>query len=184
MSRKTGEIAWILGDPAGYSERLRKLVLKPAPGTPYPYYGHSPVLTAQGTLLFFDNAVYGTMPFTKTVPPGKVRSRAVEYAIDEKAGTFRQVWASDAGAPMLAMDMGGAYMLPEMDHVLVCYGSATPRPSADDTWDTLTDKTRFTAVREYTHATPTKIVWELLVRSDDPSAGGWAAYRAERWPLR
>ena len=66
---------------------------------------------------------------TPARPPAAIRSRAVEYAIDEKNLTIREVWPSEGnGSAMVAMDMGGLAWLPKTGNVLVCYGSAlTPR---------------------------------------------------------
>ena len=66
---------------------------------------------------------------TPAKPPAAIRSRAVEYAIDEKNLTIREVWPSEgSGSAMVAMDMGGLAWLPKTGNVLVCYGSALNAP--------------------------------------------------------
>lgn len=181
IDRKSGRIVWIVGDPQGYSDAMKQKVLKPVGGMRWPYYGHTIRVSPRGTLLFFDNAVYGAIPFMKSKPPSEIYSRAVEYAIDEKAGTIREVWASEklSRDSILGMDMGGVAWLPQKQNVLVCYGSAMVKAASPKSWSELAAERRYTAVREFTHDQTPKLVWEVVIEDDQES---WASYRAEKWP--
>ena len=64
FSRSTGELKWILGPHANWSQKFQPFLLKPV-GEPFEwqYHQHSPVITPAGTLLLFDNGNYRARPF-------------------------------------------------------------------------------------------------------------------------
>ncbi len=96
VSRKTGEVIWILGQNHGWGADWQDKVLKPVGATQLPYYGHNPRVTPQGTIVLYDNALDQALPFDGGQRKGvhDTLSRGVEYEIDEEAMTVRQLWAS------------------------------------------------------------------------------------------
>ena len=79
---------------------------------------------AGGTLLCFDNGNYRALPFADKLPPENNHSRAVEFEIDEAAGTVRQVWSHGRGVGQgtYACYQGGAIRLPRTGNTFVTYG--------------------------------------------------------------
>ncbi|MEM9917481.1 MAG: aryl-sulfate sulfotransferase [Bacteroidota bacterium] len=136
-------VVWIVAPHRGWesprnSEDLQQYLLQPldANGDPildpqvlegvsnhpdfeWPWYQHSPALTANGNLLLFDNGDnrnYGNA--------GKY-SRAVEYEINEIDKTIRQVWAygKERGEETYSRVVSGIGSLDEKDNILFAPGA-------------------------------------------------------------
>jgi hypothetical protein len=114
IDRKTGQIIWRMGgkknqftfvnDTLGFSYQHSARYLPPsAPGEPY-------------HLLLLDNGNYHPQPF----------SRAVEYAVDEKAMTATLVWQYDHDRSVFAQFMGNVQRLPNGNTMIGWGGSKTP----------------------------------------------------------
>ena len=200
ISRQTGELRWMLGDPARWNLPWANYLLEPQPaglsvvggvvdstlpggaspadaGAPadfeWNYHQHAPKLTADGGLLLFDNGNGRAVPPKAALPAPERYSRAVEYVIDERALTVRQRWAyGGAGEGWYSGALGDADELTATGNVLV------------------TDGFRFGAVGqvwgrvfEVTRDNPGQIVFEIVARDDSPTNPvSWLAYRAERLP--
>ena len=92
FSRATGQLRWILGPPANWGPAWQPYLLKPV-GTPFvwQYAQHAPIITAQGTLMLFDNGNYRASPFDPPVPEnirlGQLRGRGGLWRlIKQKSG--------------------------------------------------------------------------------------------------
>ena len=172
IDRATGRTKWILGKPDGWAEKYRPLLFRPEGAVQWFQHQHSPFPTARGTLIVFDNGNYGTMPFTPPLPPRDTFSRAVEYQLDEKTRTVRQVWVSETGpgtATVLSNAMGNAEQFPVTGNVLVFYGAVAQPGGAG-----------WSRGREFTHTTPARVVWEVVAR--DPAGKiGWQFFCGTRW---
>jgi arylsulfate sulfotransferase len=180
IERGSDRVRWMLGDPQGWREPWSGLLLEPVGELSWSYHHHSPEWTPQGTLLLYDNGA------VRAIPPDPPRlgrdtfSRVVEYAIDEAAGTVREIWSY--GGPgsdwFLSGFISDSDTLPQTGNVLLTNGgqvkladgSPGTFPFEGRLWITLT---------EITHTTPAEKVWEVVI--EDP-AMSWASYRAERVP--
>lgn len=136
ISRATGEVKWIYGDPTGWHGRLAAKVLKPkGPFVRYPFSPHHPHVDAPGLLTYYDNGMFQAFPFTgkQPVPQHLNFSRAARIRIDEKAMTFEEVWTSES---QKAQDscynwaMGEAETLPITGNVLLVRANCTPADPA------------------------------------------------------
>lgn len=188
IDRETGDIVWMLGDPTGWPEQYRNLLLRPIGEMRWFYQQHAPVITPGGTLLLFDNGNFGAFPPNPPVPLARTFTRAVEYEIDERERTVRQVWESESSGAdglVVSLAMGEADVLPSTGNVLLCYGSGGRHGDPRLTYSNVLLGTSWTMVREFTHTDPARVVWEFVI--GDPDAGttaevGWSAYGAVRLP--
>jgi len=186
IDRKTREIVWIFGEPTGWGDLADKL-LQPegaAGRIEWPYHQHSPSITPAGTLLLYNNGNYQARPFRKPTPVVDTYSRAVEYAIDEEKKTVRQVWQSEEMGPdrVISIAMGDADWLPETENVLVAYGALlTPESLGQVGWESSSRQqfSQWTRLREYRRTSPPEVVFEVILKSDDPKMG-WTLFGAER----
>ena len=109
MAWPSGEIKWILASPYGWLPMYQKYLLTPEAGQSdfeWPYWQHAPYLLPDQDnnpdtedILLFDNgcARFGEPEVQQKLLTGDLAliqhySRLVQYRIDEKAGTIRQVW--------------------------------------------------------------------------------------------
>lgn len=191
IDRKTKEIRWILGDPKGLSEELRKRSFRLEPASArWFFHQHAPSPTPWGTFMVFDNGNYRRWPFDPPLLPGETYSRAVEYELDEKNLVARQVWTSERdpapGEWAYSVAMGDVDAMPRTGNVLVHYGMLLPRTEAarkaKGTSGQFAGK-EWSRIREFTRSSPTEVVWELVL--GDPNGGasiGWATYGGDRLP--
>lgn len=184
IDRKTKEIDWILADPDDWGDLADK-VLEPVGDTRLPYHQHSPQPTPQGTLLVFDNGNYQARPFDKPAPPNETYTRAVEYRIDEEAGTVEQLWESEQKNPnsVVSYAMGDVDWQNQTGNVLAGYGFVIPREdiaSGAWQWSSGPAARPWTLVREYARGQQPGLVWEIVVDAGDRGIG-WALFGVERY---
>lgn len=119
FSRATGQLRWILGPHEGWGPAWQPYLLTPV-GSPFEWqYGqHAPILTAQGTLMLYDDGNFRASPFGATVTDSKNYTRAVEYRINEQTMEVSQVW--DYGRTNVAERLYTGYE-----------GSADPLPNGN-----------------------------------------------------
>lgn len=123
IDKKTKKIKWILSDPSNWSDEYQKYLLKPLGNTfEYPYGQHSAKLNEQGNLILYDNGN------NRTLNPNEVNekplySRAVEYEINEKDMTIKQVWSygKERGQELYTPFIGSIRQL-ENQNYLICFG--------------------------------------------------------------
>ncbi len=114
FDRKSGALRWILGPHGNWRKPWADKLLRPVGDLNWQFHQHDCSLTPAGTILCFDNGNFRALPFERALPNEENFSRAVEFAVDEAAGTVRQVW-SYGEAPserLFAGFQGGAYRLP------------------------------------------------------------------------
>jgi hypothetical protein len=130
IDHKSKEIKWILGRHDGWPERLQDKLLEPVGDLMWPGYQHNPRMTYKGTVILFDNRAHGgARPFEPRQPLDKGFSRGVEFAVDEKEMTVRQIWTSgDKQGPDACFSnaMSDAWRLPETDNHLIIYAFCLP----------------------------------------------------------
>jgi arylsulfate sulfotransferase len=139
ISRKTGEVKWIYGDPTGWNGALAAKVLKPKGRfVRYPFSPHHPHVDGPGLMTYYDNGMFQAFPFTGKAPvPQHLNfSRAARVRIDEKAMTFEEVWTSETegnDGSCYNWAMGEAETLPVTGNALLIRANCTPRdPTVSD----------------------------------------------------
>ena len=188
VDRKTGEIVWILGDHSGWPPRLQPKLITPEGEMNWFYHQHMPQITADGTLLLFDNRTFSARPFAPPLRPAQTWTRAVEYAINEGTRSVRQLWASQGPAMdhLMTFAMGEADAMPTTGNVLLFYGSAAVVTDMSLDWDDVlapggsTD--RGTRIREFTRTVPSEIVWDIDIYDASENQVRWGIYGGARIP--
>jgi arylsulfate sulfotransferase len=142
----------------------------------WPWGQHAPLLLPNGDILLFDNG------FNRNFKGNKSGfSRAVEYRVDEKARTVRQIWqyGAERGDDFFSNIISDADMLDKTKNRLITSGAV--RVSPDDPHAYVTEV-------KYPGGA---VVHEVRIAFKDAYAdlkkGGWGnidiVYRAERLPL-
>ena len=185
FSRQNGELKWILGTPANW-EGFEEYLLTPlGSDLTWQYHQHAPMLTPDGTLLLYDNGNEKASPFTgePRVDPAANFSRAVEFEIDEQAMTVSQVWEyglEQSGEQLYTPFIGDADDLPLTRNVLITFGGVCTEDGIPS--GAIRDCRLNARIIEVTHDSEPVKVFDLLVNDEDPTARGYAVYRADRIP--
>jgi len=139
ISRKSGEVKWIYGDPTGWNGALAAKVLEPkGQFVRYPFSPHHPHVDGPGLITYYDNGMFQAFPFTGKAPvPQHLNfSRAARIRIDEKAMTFEEIWTSETEGKADSCynwAMGEAETLPMTGNALLIRANCTPRdPTVSD----------------------------------------------------
>ena len=189
IDRKSGEIMWILGDHSGWPRRLHSKLLTPEGSMNWFYHQHMPQLTPEGTLLLFDNRTWSARPFAPPLPPAMTWTRAVEYRVDEKKRTVRQLWESEGYRPdaLMTFAMGEADVMPTTGNALIFYGSSGVVTDTELGWSDVLgargnrSPDRGTRIREFTRTNPPELVWDIdLFDATRRSGVRWAIYGGAR----
>lgn len=123
----SGEVRWILGDPAKYwytfpSLRSKALTLEGAGS--YPIGQHSVTITSDDLVMVFDNGLASrNQPVGAPVGDSRAYSRVVAYRIDPTARTARQMWQFDFGQSIYSAICSSAYNAPD-GSMLIDYANA------------------------------------------------------------
>lgn len=138
MSRETGDINWILGDPGNWRAPWSDKLLKPQGVLAWQYHQHDCSVTPTGTILCFDNGNNRATPFAEQMAEAESYSRVVEFAVDEATKTVRQVWSYGGGddGKLYACYQGGAYRLPQTGNTFINFGGVCTVdgvPTSDNT---------------------------------------------------
>ena len=175
INRSDKSIKWLFGETTGLSEELLTKSVKLINGDWF-WHQHSPSLTPDGTILIFNNDNYKAWPFDN--PSQSELSYAVEYRINEDDLTAEQLWTSkipnEKGIRSFAM--GDTDYLENTGNILVSYGALRGG-------EEFGHKRNWSMIREFTHNTPTEVIWELQLwplteESEDSVA--WVIFSAER----
>jgi len=124
LDRQSGRLRWILGAHGNWRKPWADKLLRPVGELTWNFHQHDCSVTPTGTILCFDNGNYRALPFERAVPHEKNTSRVVEFAVDEAAGTVRQVWSYGEGPSerLFAGFQGGAMRLPKTGNTFITYG--------------------------------------------------------------
>lgn len=168
FSRATGQPVWIMGPHENWGAAWQPYLLTPV-GSPFEWhYGqHAPVLTAQGTLMIYDDGNFRAEPFAPGVADSSNYSRAVEYQIDPSTMEVSQVWEYGSATPQVLYTdkVGSAEPMPQTGNVLIDFGSVKyvngVPPSAFGANATMA------RIQEVTHDTAPELVWDLSVTEYD-----------------
>lgn len=187
ISRASGEIVWIFGDPSDWPEDLEPKLLRRIGDFRWPYHAHNPRLAPSGNYVLYENGQFGTRPFSGKAPitPNEAFSRAVEYRIDEHAMTVEQVWESHSfksDDTCYAPGMGDVHVLPKTGNALVI----DPVCFDQDTYELTDNQKDFSKrhgselnqsarIREYQRSLPSKVVRQWVF-SDTYEVSQWQIY--------
>ncbi|HVS12632.1 MAG TPA: aryl-sulfate sulfotransferase [Thermoanaerobaculia bacterium] len=173
----TGELEWLLGDPAGWREPWASKLLEPVGELIWPCHQHGIELTPRGTYLLYDNGGGRAIPPNPPMPPDERYSRAVEYRVDEEARTVEEVWSyGPEHERFISPYISDADHLPETGNVLITDGGRMAGPDGE-IMGTFGGR-QWGRVLEVTYGEQPEKVWELVV--DDPG-GRYAIYRSQRF---
>lgn len=174
------ELEWILGTHAGWVAPWTDHLLTPVgDGFRWPYHQHAPELTADGTLVMFDNQRIGHNPYEPEVTPSP--SRVVGYRVDADARTVEEVFSFDQSStgPLFSEALGDADSQPITGNILADFGFLDGEggiENADLGWGRK-------SVRLVEFAPDGSVVLDIRLRSDiGAEPEGWRAYRSERLP--
>ena len=178
IDRTSGEIAWILGDHSNWQPHLRSKLLTPVgQHFRWPWHMHNPRLTSEGTIVLFDNGIYGARPGQARVPFNRSFSRGVEYRVDQRRMTVEQIWSSaltDDDVKERTWAMGDAHRFEQTDTAMVIHSICMPH-NCDEIGMDEDDRTRryvselpsFARILEYDRSDLSKILFDMTVR--DPN---------------
>jgi arylsulfate sulfotransferase len=175
-----GELLWILGTHAGWSEPFQDALLTPVGDVSWPYHQHAPSLADDGTLLVFDNGNWGFNPYEDPEAANPEESRVLAYRIDEVAGTVEQLWEyrDTLSGPLYSSALGGADPLPQTGNVLATYGFLNAESGVDNVDAGLGIKT--IRLIQIDPDLPDDPVVDLrLYGLVEEEAEGWKSYRAD-----
>jgi len=191
ISRATGEISWIAGEPSGWDEALRPKLLTLSEGSRWFWHQHSPSFTPDGRLVLFDNGNYQARPFDPPASPTETHTRVLLYDLDVENKRLTEVWNSDApnDPPVVSFAMGSTQYLPSSGNCLAGYGFLiAPEALPNTGWDEMVQAPVWSRVREMTMATPSQVVWEVTLGAPERMpALGWTSFGAQRvpaWPAK
>lgn len=190
IDRKSGDILWILGDHADWSPELQAKLLTPVGAHfRWPWHMHNPRITSEGTIVLFDNGIYGARPGQERIPFHKSFTRGVEYRVDDAAMTVEQVWASaltDADVKERTWAMGDAHRLEESDTALVVHSITMPHGRDDIGLDEEDRTHRYVAefpsyarILEYARSDIDDILFDFTIR-DAAELVQWEIFSAVR----
>jgi hypothetical protein len=179
FSRNSGELKWILGNHNNWEHPWSNYLLTPV-GSPFAwqYHQHSAIVLANGNIMLFDNGNFRASPFDGTEPmkPHQSYSRAVEYEVDEKDMTVRQVWEYGRDEPerLFSYMVSEAEALPETGNVLITFGGVNTVNGVNSS--ALGYGKKHARVMQVTKESPAYKVFD--VRVYDPNAIRTTIYRS------
>jgi hypothetical protein len=182
FDRATGSLVWILGPHENWSPAFQPFLLDPVdPNLQWQFHQHAPMITAEGTLMIFDNGNEKASPYDgrPQVADEDNDTRAVEYSIDEANMTVSEVWefGSQAVPRLFAPFIGDADTLPGTGNVLITFGGTRFIDGVAST--DLGYGGVVARITEVTRETPAEKVFDVMLTHDT----GWVAvYRSDRIP--
>ena len=182
INRTSGELAWILGSHANWKQPWADKLLLPEAGLEWPWHQHDCSVTPAGTVLCFDNGNHKAAPFDPKLADSENYSRAVEYEVNQKDRTVRQIWARGQQEDgTFSVFQSGAYRLPATGNTFITYGGVCTidgKPSSN------ANEAHCSArLIEVTPGQSGEVVFEMVI--NDPTEENpvpYASFRAEHFP--
>lgn len=178
LGRQTGELEWMMGDPARWNAPWSDKLLAPT-GSPFEwqYHQHAPQLQPDGTMWIYDNGVARAIPPAPALLFQEAYSRAVQFRVDPIARTVEQLFSY--GAPpggsepsFYSFFVSSAFAQPATGNLLVCDGGKLV--GIGRIWG---------RVFEITTDAARRTVFECSVRADGvTNLASYFIYRAYRLP--
>jgi len=120
LSFPDGKIDWILSNPLNWSDKYQPYLLQPVGDNfNYAYAQHSPVMLSNSNLLIFDNGLSRDQYLDANTNISPHSSRLVEYQIDEKNKTVKQVWEYGGDLGYFTSDRGAVNILPNNNKLAI-----------------------------------------------------------------
>ncbi len=187
FDRTSGQVKWILGSPTNWGSAWQPYLLTPV-GTPFDWnYGqHAPNISAQGTVLVYNDNNYAASPFDTLVPDQNNFSSGIEYSIDTTNMEVSEVWNSSWQTNqdrLFTPYIGRVQSLTKTTNVLVNFGAITyingahPSPYAAGA--------TMVRIKEYTHDAVPQVVFDadfFNYTNTSPAYAGNFCYRAFQIP--
>jgi len=181
---RSGQLKWILGPHENWGAEWQPYLLTPV-GTPFAwnYAQHAPILTPQGTLLFYDDGNCRAEPFAPPVPDQDNYSRAAEFSINETNMEVSQVWEfTDTNNDRLYTGaLGNASWLPQTGNVLATFGYISYENGAHP--DPIATNATIVRIKEVTHQPNPSVVFDLELsdpNNTNTQSTGYEVYRSYR----
>ncbi len=185
IDRHTGKLNWILGTPEGWSEHWQEKLLTPTHDIKWHWHPHDPSVTADGSIMLFDNGASGAIPPTPRPDINTCFSRAVAYNVDESAMTVEQVWSFGGEGSQLpySMYVSGATELTATGNIFVTFGGITLTKDKKKRTDLPPLGQGSVELFEVTRDNNPEILFHAEINNrDTEECDGWAAFRAEWIP--
>ncbi len=183
FSRSTGDLKWIMGPHANWTEEFQPFLLQPVgEGFEWQYHQHAPMITSFGTLMLFDNGNFRASPFDGIMPleDAESYSRAVEYSINEETMEVQQIWSfgSTDREWLYAGRVGDADRLAMTGNVLITFGGTSYTGGVLNS--DLGLGSIHTRIIEVTHDEPAEKVFDVRIYNPTEGAPRVQVYRADR----
>ena len=179
---KNEKILWIFGTHDGWGKEWQKYLLKPVgENFAWPYHQHGPQITRDGLLRLYDNGNFRARPFERKLLGSENKSRVVEYQIDEKTKTVRQVWEYD-GSPddqFFCPFYCEADLMPETGNYLITDGGHIELEDGTP-YNEIPGKHQWARIFEIKGKAPHEKVFEVKFESPLKSPHGWSIYRSTK----
>jgi arylsulfate sulfotransferase len=186
FSRATGKLVWILGPPEGWSPLFQQYLFTPTGPITWNFGQHAPLITPQGTLIFYDDGnARATPPNETPVPDSANYSSVVEYSLDETNMTVTQVWNSynTNDVRLFTPIVGMGEPEPITGNVLSTFGYVTYINGNPASY--VATNATMVRLREFTHTTTPQVVFDLSFFDPYPTNSlykGYFCYRSHRIP--
>jgi arylsulfate sulfotransferase len=181
LDRVTGDLKWILGNSSGWRAPWTLKLLKPAAGLAWQFHQHDCSVTGPNRIMCFDNGCFRAGAFEAPMEDAKSYSRAVEFEVDEKAKTVRQVWSygEQRSDKLFACYQGGARRLPKTGNTFITFGGMC----FENGHPSNTNIGTFGKARLIEVTPAGDVVLDIAVDdSNSPSPSPWSAFRADHMP--
>lgn len=183
FSRATGDLVWIIANHDNWPVEFLPFLFNPV-GVPFrwQYHQHASMITADGTIVLFDNGNYRASPFDGNPRLNNLQtfSRGVEYEIDEDTTEIRQVWeyGENIEDRLFAGYWCDADWQPTTGNVLMTFGAVGFVGGVSS--GNLGLGSTHTRIIETTDDVVPVVVFALILH--DPGGANVTVYRSERIP--
>lgn len=177
----SGEVRWILAEPAGWGEAYQSLLLDPeGEGFLWPGHPHAPEVQPDGSVVVFDNGRYRVSPYDHVKPKDPATfTRVVAYAVDEVDRSVQEQWVIVPPDALYSGALGDADVQPTTGNVLMSLGFLDGEGGAlneDLGWGHKSIR-----VLEVHPERPDEVLWDVRLHAAlKVEPDGWKSYRAER----
>ena len=183
ISRKTGELVWILGNHENWKKPWSDKLLEPVGDVEWQYHQHDPSVLANGNIMCFDNGNHRTSPPDgKSLSLDKSYSRAAEFRVDPNSMTVEQPWAfsgNDQDAPF-AIFVSGATQMRRSGNVFVTFGGVVTDVEGNYVENSEKNSHIRTHLFEVKHDEQCEKVFEAVVGGDlGPDTISYHVFRSE-----
>jgi len=184
IGRENGKLVWILGPHGSWRAPWSKSLLEPVGECEWAFHQHDPSVLPNGNIMMFDNGTYRALPPDKKMPDEICYSRAVEFSVDKKNMTVKQVWSY--GGPdsdsLFATYQGGVLRLPDTGNIFINYGGVIIDKNGHSSSDNKNEHCS-AYLMEVTYDAPCDKVFEMIIGyPSDMDKPSLSSFRSEHLP--